>query len=93
MDDLKQQLLNLPQRVYIGANRYDTDATHVLHLWDVDGKSFDIITPKGSGPSEDPRIKEIIRVLKEPSPSAYTPGWKRADHYAGQLLKILRIVQ
>ncbi len=38
---LRDALLGLPHGVYEGANRYDTDNEHVLHLWR-DGESFDI---------------------------------------------------
>lgn len=32
----------LPQVIFEGANRYDTDTHHVLHLW-VGGESYDLL--------------------------------------------------
>jgi len=43
---LRAALIGLPQGVYIGANRYDTDDAHVLHLWNDKGESFDIEASK-----------------------------------------------
>ncbi len=37
-----QGLAALPKQLFVGANRYDTDDTHVLHLWDANGQSFDV---------------------------------------------------
>lgn len=42
---LREALESLPTAVYEGANRYDTDDEHVLHLWR-DGQSWDIRLPK-----------------------------------------------
>lgn len=39
-------LTDLPMGLYVGANRYDTDDQHVLHLWSQDGRSFDVTWPK-----------------------------------------------
>lgn len=39
---LDWQLGQLPLTTFVGANRYDTDDEHVLHLWTSDGQSFDI---------------------------------------------------
>jgi hypothetical protein len=39
---LRRALGNLPLGLYVGANRYDTDEHHVLHLWTEDGRSFDV---------------------------------------------------
>ena len=40
------QIKSLPIGMY-QANRYDTDNTHVIHLWNDEGKSFDVVIPKG----------------------------------------------
>lgn len=45
LDDVLAQLLSLPQTAFEGANRYDTDNEHVLHLW-VGGQSYDIVWPR-----------------------------------------------
>lgn len=37
------QLEALPQTVFAGANRYDSDDGCWLHLWTADGQSFDIV--------------------------------------------------
>lgn len=37
---------SLPQGLFIGANRYDTDVDSRLHLWTADGQSFDIVWEK-----------------------------------------------
>ena len=42
---LVEMLLGLPAGVYEGANRYDTDDEHVLHLWR-GGQSWDIRLPR-----------------------------------------------
>lgn len=53
------QVQALPQTVFVGANRYDTDNEHVLHLWTADGQSFDVRFRKREGslrlkdPSQD----------------------------------------
>jgi len=46
------QLRNLPQVTYEGANRYDTDSDHVLHLW-AGGKSWDIRWPRADRNFDD----------------------------------------
>lgn len=43
-----QQVAGLPQTVFTGANRYDTDNEHVLHLWTASGESYDVRWPKES---------------------------------------------
>jgi hypothetical protein len=45
--ELKDQLAAIPTlgAVY-EANRYDTDNMMVLHVWDKNGHSYDIICPK-----------------------------------------------
>lgn len=40
--DVGTLLNDLPQGVYSGANRYDTETDLVLHLWTADGHSFDV---------------------------------------------------
>lgn len=56
---LREALLALPITVFEGANRYDTDDEHVLHLWG-GGESWDIRLPKAAAselsesPSESP---------------------------------------
>lgn len=40
-----QEWLDLPHGVYEGANRYDTDDEHVLHLWR-GGRSWDLRVPR-----------------------------------------------
>lgn len=42
---LRDALLSLPLAVFEGANRYDTDDEHVLHLW-AGGQSWDIRLPR-----------------------------------------------
>jgi hypothetical protein len=42
-----RELPRLPLGLYEGANRYDTDNEHVLHLWR-GGQSWDIRWPKVS---------------------------------------------
>lgn len=37
------QLEALPQTVFAGANRYDSEDGAWLHLWTADGQSFDIV--------------------------------------------------
>lgn len=48
---LREQLIAIPQMNAntsdSGWNRYDTDDSHVLHVWS-GGKSWDVIVPKGS---------------------------------------------
>ena len=44
---IKKQMENIPIRTDYSANRYDTDNTHVIHLWDGEGNSYDIIISKG----------------------------------------------
>jgi hypothetical protein len=44
---LREAMESLPVGVYEGANRYDTDDEHVLHLWK-DGQSWDVRLPKPS---------------------------------------------
>lgn len=46
---VESQVRDLPQGVFAGANRYDTDTEHTLHLWTTDGRSFDVIWPKPGG--------------------------------------------
>jgi hypothetical protein len=50
-------LLKLPSdgaaHIFVGANRYDTDDTCVLHLWTADGESFDVTWPKTARVSDD----------------------------------------
>jgi hypothetical protein len=43
---LEDQIRVLPKKVFIGANRYDTDTEVKLHLWDAEGKSYDLVIPK-----------------------------------------------
>lgn len=43
--NVDQQVRDLPQGVFEGANRYDTDDMHVLHLWG-GGQSWDVMWPK-----------------------------------------------
>jgi hypothetical protein len=49
---LRVALLAIPVGAHDGWNRYDTDDTHVLHLW-ADGESFDIT---------------VTRIAPEPQP-------------------------
>ncbi len=41
-----EQIKAIPQNNALHANRYDTDDTHVLHVWDDAGNSYDITYPK-----------------------------------------------
>ncbi len=43
---LEQQLINLPKKQYIGASRYNTDDESKLHLWDSEGRSYDLKVPR-----------------------------------------------
>lgn len=43
-------ITDLPLGLFDGANRYDTDTHHVLHLW-ANGVSFDLMVPKAAGHS------------------------------------------
>ena len=43
--ELVKALEDLPSGTYLGANRYDTDDEHVLHLWR-DGQSWDLRVPR-----------------------------------------------
>ncbi|HET6916874.1 MAG TPA: hypothetical protein VFH56_12360 [Acidimicrobiales bacterium] len=45
-DELQRGLATLPQGMFAGANRYDTDDECVLHLWTDDGRSFDVRWPR-----------------------------------------------
>jgi len=45
LGDLSNAVIDLPFGVYEGANRYDTDDEHVLHLWR-GGQSWDIRLPR-----------------------------------------------
>lgn len=40
------QVCELPMGLFVGADRYDTDDEHVLHLWDAAGLSYDVRWPK-----------------------------------------------
>lgn len=42
---VERALIDLPQGLFAGANRYDTGNSHKLHLW-VNGISYDIEVPK-----------------------------------------------
>lgn len=46
-------MLAVPMGLYVGANRYDTDDEHVLHLWQADGSFIDLRYPKR--PTENSR--------------------------------------
>lgn len=50
--DARGGLDALPLGLYVGANRYDNDNTHVLHLWTADGHSFDVMWPISGNPEE-----------------------------------------
>lgn len=43
---VETQVRELPMGLFVGANRYDTDDTHVLHLWTGAGESYDVRWPK-----------------------------------------------
>jgi len=67
---MRRELASLPNGVFEGANRYDTDTEHVLHLWR-DGQSWDIRVPKVLPPArlrfapryytDDPQAPEVGR--------------------------------
>lgn len=57
-------LLDLPQGVYDGANRYDDDNQRVLHLWK-DGQSFDVAELKVE--AERPDVWAAKQALAYPS--------------------------
>ena len=42
IDRLKKEMLDIPQKNFYHADRYDTDDKHVLHLWTDDENFFDI---------------------------------------------------
>lgn len=48
---LQASLDTLPLGLFVGANRYDTDDCHVLHLWTAAGVSYDVIWPKADAPT------------------------------------------
>ncbi len=43
---VKEQIEKIPISGDYFANRYDTDNTLTLHIWDNEGNSYDIIVPK-----------------------------------------------
>ena len=44
--DIQKQLQNIPEGSEYHANRYDTDTSHKLHIWDNKGNSYDIEVSK-----------------------------------------------
>lgn len=61
---LREALDSIPPGVYEGANRYDTDDEHVLHLWR-DGQSWDVRLARiATAPSSENPIAKGIREIR-----------------------------
>ncbi len=46
---LKEQLEKIPKKNFLHADRYDDDLHHILHIWDDEGNSYDIVSRKDGG--------------------------------------------
>lgn len=43
---ITEQLEEIPVNSFFNASRYDDDNYHILHLWDDEGNSYDIVAKK-----------------------------------------------